>query len=93
MIRYQTTSLAMNISEGLNTMRPDRTQAIRTAICMLITLTISASADQQVVYPPSAMPRVDMHTHMDAKIQYAKSVEAMDQWAAPSASRSPVCSG
>ena len=24
------------------------------------------------------MPRVDMHTHMDAKTQYAKSVEAMD---------------
>ena len=39
-----------------------------------------ASADQQVVYPPSAMPRVDIHTHMDAKTQYAKSVEAMDQW-------------
>jgi hypothetical protein len=45
-----------------------------------MTLTISASADQQVVYPPSAMPRVDMHTHMDAKTQYAKAVEAMDQW-------------
>ena len=43
-------------------------------------LTISAAADQQVIYPPSAMPRVDMHTHMDAKTQYAKSVEAMDQW-------------
>ena len=26
------------------------------------------------------MPRVDMHTHMDAKTQYAKAVEAMDQW-------------
>lgn len=26
------------------------------------------------------MPRVDIHTHMDAKTQYAKSVEAMDQW-------------
>lgn len=43
-------------------------------------LTHSASAAQQVVYPPSTMPRVDMHTHMDAKTQYAKSVEAMDQW-------------
>jgi predicted TIM-barrel fold metal-dependent hydrolase len=26
------------------------------------------------------MPRVDMHTHMDAKEQYAKCVAAMDQW-------------
>ncbi len=26
------------------------------------------------------MPRVDMHTHMDAKVQYDKCVEAMDQW-------------
>lgn len=26
------------------------------------------------------MPRVDMHTHMDAKTQYAKAVETMDQW-------------
>ncbi len=43
-------------------------------------LGISATADQQVIYPPSAMPRVDMHTHMDAKTQYAKCVEAMDQW-------------
>ena len=33
-----------------------------------------------MVYPPSTMPRVDMHTHMDAKTQYAKSVETMDQW-------------
>ena len=45
-----------------------------------MTLTVSALADQQVIYPPSAMPRVDMHTHMDAKTQYAKAVEAMDQW-------------
>ena len=45
-----------------------------------MTLTVPAPADQQVDYPPSAMPRVDMHTHMDAKTQYAKSVEAMDQW-------------
>ena len=33
-----------------------------------------------MVFPASAMPRVDMHTHMDAKTQYAKCVEAMDQW-------------
>lgn len=45
-----------------------------------LTLTVPASADQQMVYPPSAMPRVDMHTHMDARTQYAKAVEAMDQW-------------
>ncbi|MEI7899484.1 MAG: amidohydrolase family protein [bacterium] len=37
-------------------------------------------ADQQVVYPLSAMPRVDMHTHMDAKTEYAKAVDSMDQW-------------
>lgn len=37
-------------------------------------------AGQQEIYPPSAMPRVDMHTHMDAKTQYAKAIEAMDQW-------------
>ena len=26
------------------------------------------------------MPRVDMHTHMDAKTQYAKAVDDMNQW-------------
>ena len=52
----------------------------RTALCLLLTLTLGATADQQVIYPPSAMPRVDMHTHMDAKTQYAKAVEAMAQW-------------
>ncbi len=40
----------------------------------------SAVADRQVIFPPTAMPRVDMHTHMDAKTQYAKAVECMDQW-------------
>ena len=53
---------------------------IRKTLCLLLTLTIPASADQQVIYPPSAMPRVDMHTHMDAKTQYAECVAAMDQW-------------
>jgi len=52
----------------------------RRALYLLLTLTISALADQQIIYPPSAMPRVDIHTHMDAKTQYAKSVETMDQW-------------
>ena len=32
---------------------------IRTTLCLLLTLTIPALADQQVIYPPSAMPRVD----------------------------------
>jgi sialate O-acetylesterase len=41
---------------------------------------VTKPTDQQVIYPPSAMPRVDMHTHMDAKTQYAKAVEAMDKW-------------
>ncbi len=41
---------------------------------------VTKPTDQQVIYPKSAMPRVDMHTHMDAKTQYAKSVETMDQW-------------
>ena len=50
------------------------------ALCLLMTLAISVMADQQVVYPPSAMPRVDMHAHMDAKTQYEKAVQAMDQW-------------
>src|SRR5512139_1118142 len=50
------------------------------ALYHLITLAIPAGAEQQVIYPPSAMPRVDMHTHMDAKTHYAKAVEAMDQW-------------
>ncbi len=45
-----------------------------------MSLTISAPADQQVVYPPTAMPRVDMHTHMDAKTQYEKAVADMNQW-------------
>jgi sialate O-acetylesterase len=41
---------------------------------------VTKPTNQQVIYPPSAMPRVDMHTHMDAKTQYAKAVEAMDKW-------------
>jgi predicted TIM-barrel fold metal-dependent hydrolase len=49
-------------------------------LCLLLTLTVSAPADQQVVYPPAAMPRVDMHTHMDAKTHYAKAVDDMNQW-------------
>ena len=32
---------------------------IRTTLCLLLALTLPASADQQVIYPPSAMPRVD----------------------------------
>jgi hypothetical protein len=45
-----------------------------------MTWTAATQADRQMVYPPSAMPRVDMHTHMDAKTQYSRCVEAMDQW-------------
>jgi sialate O-acetylesterase len=41
---------------------------------------VTKPTDQQVIYPPSAMPRVDMHTHMDANSQYAKAVETMDHW-------------
>jgi predicted TIM-barrel fold metal-dependent hydrolase len=41
---------------------------------------VTKPSDQQVIYRPSYMPRVDMHTHMDAKTQYAKAIEAMDQW-------------
>jgi predicted TIM-barrel fold metal-dependent hydrolase len=58
----------------------NKKRTTRAALGLLITLTVSATADQQVIYPPSAMPRVDMHTHMDAKTQYVKAVEAMDQW-------------
>ena len=50
------------------------------AIGFLIALPLSVLAEQQVLYPPTAMPRVDMHTHMDAKTQYAKCVGAMDLW-------------
>jgi predicted TIM-barrel fold metal-dependent hydrolase len=57
-----------------------RTLRLSPVLCLLLTLTLAAQADQQVIYPPSATPRVDMHTHMDAKTQYAKAVEAMDQW-------------
>lgn len=55
-------------------------QAISAVLCLLMMLTLSGRADQQVVYPPSAMPRVDMHTHMDAKTEYAKAVDSMDKW-------------
>ncbi len=50
------------------------------ATCLALTCTATLRADQQVVYPPSNMPRVDMHTHMDAKVQYVKAVDAMDRW-------------
>ena len=33
-----------------------------------------AQADQQKIFKPSAMPIVDMHTHMDFKPQYDKAV-------------------
>lgn len=36
--------------------------------------------NQQVIYPPSNMPRVDIHTHMDSKTNYAKAIDSMDQW-------------
>ena len=55
-------------------------QTPRLSLCLVLALTASGAADQQMVFPASAMPRVDMHTHMDAKTQYAKCVEAMDQW-------------
>lgn len=32
------------------------------------------------IYPSSNMPRVDIHTHMDSKTNYAKAVDSMDQW-------------
>jgi predicted TIM-barrel fold metal-dependent hydrolase len=46
----------------------------------LLIATLQLQADQQVIYPSSAMPRVDMHTHMDAKPQYDKAIAAMDKW-------------
>lgn len=57
-----------------------RIPTARVALGLLMTLTASAPADQQLIYPPSSMPRVDMHTHMDAKTQYAKAVDDMNQW-------------
>jgi predicted TIM-barrel fold metal-dependent hydrolase len=47
---------------------------------MLTLLSFSLWADKQVIYSPSGMPRVDVHTHMDAKVQYAKAVRDMDAW-------------
>ncbi len=41
---------------------------------------IAEKTNQQVIYPSSKMPRVDMHTHMDAKTVYVKAVDSMDQW-------------
>lgn len=49
-------------------------------LCLLMAWTLSSRADQQTIYPSSAMPRVDMHTHMDAKTQYDKAIVAMDKW-------------
>jgi hypothetical protein len=50
------------------------------ATCATLSAVASLQADQQVIFPPESMPRVDMHTHMDAKDQYDKCVAAMDQW-------------
>jgi predicted TIM-barrel fold metal-dependent hydrolase len=58
----------------------NRRWTILETLCLLTTLTLSVRADQQVIYPPSAMPRVDAHTHMDATTQYAKAVVDMDKW-------------
>ncbi len=58
----------------------NRLRTIIKAACLTTSLAIDATADQQVVFPPATMPRVDMHTHMDAKVQYDKAIEAMDQW-------------
>ena len=41
---------------------------------------IAKKTNQQVIYPSSNMPRVDIHTHMDSKTNYAKAVDSMDQW-------------
>ena len=53
---------------------------ILSAVCLPMLITVSIMADQQKIYTPSAMPRVDMHTHMDARDQYARAVRDMDQW-------------
>jgi predicted TIM-barrel fold metal-dependent hydrolase len=55
-------------------------RTIRAAVCLLALGVISASASQQEIFPPSAMPCVDAHTHMDAKEQYARAVADMDKW-------------
>lgn len=55
-------------------------QVTCTSLSLFLALTATSVADQQVIYQASAMPRVDMHTHMDAQNQYVKCVEAMDQW-------------
>lgn len=59
-------------------MKPSR--MFFSATCATLSAVASLQADQQVIFPPESMPRVDMHTHMDAKDQYDKCVAAMDQW-------------
>jgi predicted TIM-barrel fold metal-dependent hydrolase len=53
---------------------------LRLLACLTTAWTGSLKAEQQKIFPPSAMPRVDIHTHMDFKPQYDKAVQAMDQW-------------
>lgn len=55
-------------------------RAVHALVGLLTLCAISASASQQEIFPPSAMPRVDVHTHMDAKEQYARAVADMDKW-------------
>ena len=38
-----------------------RRRTLTTAYCLLLALAIPVSADQQLIYPPSGMPRADMH--------------------------------
>lgn len=55
-------------------------RTLLSATCATFSALASLRADQQVIFPPESMPRVDMHTHMDSKDQYDKCVREMDQW-------------
>lgn len=58
----------------------NRKRTRQLVLSLLFALPAFARADQQLVYLASAMPRVDIHTHMDAKTQYAQAVKHMDLW-------------
>lgn len=63
------------------------------AFCLLMAGRVAVTVDQQVIFQPSAMPRVDIHTHMDAKPQYLQAVEAMNQWGGTGSISLAGCSG
>lgn len=60
--------------------RPFSSACLPGVVCLSLSCVAGSHADQQTIFPPSAMPIVDMHSHMDFKPQYDKAVNAMDGW-------------